>query len=157
VVVEDFTRARVLDRLLLYERRIESSLYRTMGELRRLRAESRAGAAKTPDGVTTNLPAAVTAEEVPCAPCRLPAAQESGTPARLGSFGANTVAGGPPVVGNHGQDAHATETPDGVTTNLPTAALDRHSNIPSFRHSSPAADAPAEGSSCETKPKGGSR
>ena len=34
VVVEDFAGARVLDRLLLYERRIESSLYRTMAELR---------------------------------------------------------------------------------------------------------------------------
>ncbi len=34
VVVEDFGGARVLDRLLMYERRIESSLYRTMAELR---------------------------------------------------------------------------------------------------------------------------
>ena len=37
VVVEDFGGARVLDRLLMYERRIESSLYRTMAELRRER------------------------------------------------------------------------------------------------------------------------
>ncbi len=36
-VVEDFAGARVLDRLLMYERRIESSLYRTMAELRRER------------------------------------------------------------------------------------------------------------------------
>jgi len=36
-VVRDFTYARVLDRLSMYERRIEYSLYKTMGELRRLR------------------------------------------------------------------------------------------------------------------------
>ncbi len=34
MLVEDFANARVLDRLLVYERRIESSLYRTMRELR---------------------------------------------------------------------------------------------------------------------------
>jgi hypothetical protein len=36
-VVKDFAHARVLDRLLMYERRIEHSLYRTMAELRRQR------------------------------------------------------------------------------------------------------------------------
>jgi len=36
-VVRDFANARVLDRLGMYERRIEHSLYRTMGELQRLR------------------------------------------------------------------------------------------------------------------------
>ena len=36
-VVEDFAGARVMDRMLMYERRIESSLYRTMRELRRER------------------------------------------------------------------------------------------------------------------------
>ncbi len=34
MLVEDFGNARVLDQLLLYERRIESSLYRTLRELR---------------------------------------------------------------------------------------------------------------------------
>ena len=116
VVVEDFTRARVLDRLLLYERRIESSLYRTMAQLRQER-QARA-AAGTPG-------------EVPRAECRLQVNQESVTPTRLGSFGANAARGSPTrkvafgssetpasltrgadsltVVGNHGQDAHATE------------------------------------------------
>jgi hypothetical protein len=37
VVVEDFGDARLLDRLLGYERRIENSLYRTMSELRKQR------------------------------------------------------------------------------------------------------------------------
>jgi hypothetical protein len=48
-VVEDFAEARVLDRMLMYERRIESSLYRMMAELRRER-EARAAAAG-PEGV----------------------------------------------------------------------------------------------------------
>ena len=36
--VQDFNQERVLDRLLVYERRIEHSLYRTMAELRKLRS-----------------------------------------------------------------------------------------------------------------------
>jgi hypothetical protein len=48
-VVADFAEARVLDRMLMYERRIESSLYRTMTELRKER-EARA-AASGPAGV----------------------------------------------------------------------------------------------------------
>jgi len=43
VVMTDFLHAQVLDRLLVYERRIESSLYRTMAQLRRER-EARAAA-----------------------------------------------------------------------------------------------------------------
>jgi hypothetical protein len=92
VVVEDFARARVLDRLLLYERRIESSLYRTMAELRRVRAEGRADATETPCGVTTNLPAAAP-EEVSHSECRVQAGQEAVTVAELGSFGANAAPG----------------------------------------------------------------
>ncbi len=37
IVVHDFGDARVLDRLLLYERRLEHSLYKTIDELQRLR------------------------------------------------------------------------------------------------------------------------
>jgi hypothetical protein len=36
MILEDFSRDAVLDRLLRYERRIESSLYRTLNELRRV-------------------------------------------------------------------------------------------------------------------------
>ena len=43
MLVKDFAQEKVLERLLLYERRIESSLYRTMAELRRLRREREAG------------------------------------------------------------------------------------------------------------------
>ena len=37
--VQDFSQERLLDRLMVYERRIENSLYRTMAELRKLRKE----------------------------------------------------------------------------------------------------------------------
>jgi len=36
---KDFANSRILDRLMMYERRIEGSLYRTMGELRKVRLE----------------------------------------------------------------------------------------------------------------------
>jgi hypothetical protein len=47
VVMTDFARAQVLDRLLVHERRIESSLYRTMGELRREKEAHAAGREST--------------------------------------------------------------------------------------------------------------
>ena len=58
VVVEDFAEARVLDRLLLYERRIESSLYRTMAELRKKQEarQARAAAADAGRGLTFGVP-----------------------------------------------------------------------------------------------------
>jgi hypothetical protein len=144
VVVEDFSRARVLDRLLLYERRIESSLYRTMAELRRVRAEGRAREATA------------TAAEVPRSECRSPAGQKAVAPAQLGSFGANAAPGVPTqrIV----FDSPA--PPDGVTTNSAAAGVAHRSSTPSFHHSSPvpdrsfdpAATTPAAGQSCETKP-----
>ena len=36
VIISDYANSRVLDRLSIYERRIESSLFKTMGELKRL-------------------------------------------------------------------------------------------------------------------------
>jgi hypothetical protein len=36
IIIKDFSNARVLDRLMMYERRIESSLYKTVNELRKL-------------------------------------------------------------------------------------------------------------------------
>jgi len=93
VVVEDFGGARVLDRLLMYERRIESSLYRTMAELRRER-EARTSAAVPEESSR--------AEGCP------PAGQESTAPAKLASFGADVVPEG---------GSSAKITPYGVTMN----------------------------------------
>jgi hypothetical protein len=74
---EEFESCR--EGMLLYERRIESSLYRTMAQLRQER-QARA-AAGTPG-------------EVARSECHLQADRESVTPTRLASFGANAVAGG---------------------------------------------------------------
>ena len=119
-VAEDFAGARVLDRMLMYERRIESSLYRTMAELRRER-EAR--------------PAAE-AEGASRSESSLPPAQESATPAKLASFGTTPMLEGMPrvegvpiatcQVSSDSSDfplrtSHFTLeekiTPDGVTTN----------------------------------------
>ena len=147
VVVEDFGGARVLDRMLTYERRIESSLYRTMAELRRER-QARAAAAREEasrsEGAMTLLTsltteAAAGTEEVPRSKGGLGGDQQPAAAAKLGSFGENAVTGVQmretafgssetpagihrgtgilPVVGNHGQDAHATGTPCGVAAN----------------------------------------
>jgi hypothetical protein len=142
-VVKDFGHSRVLDRLLMYERRMEHSLYRTMAELQRLRL---VGGLDGP------------VEEM------------------LGSGAGGAVArAARPGKTRQGQDALATESPAGVTTNMPeevgrgrptyeepplgvtTNAAGgepaQHSSIPSFQHSPAAAD-PAVGpdSSCKTKP-----
>jgi hypothetical protein len=45
-IVKDFAELRIFDRLLVYERRIEHSLYRTMAELRNLRKENGASSLK---------------------------------------------------------------------------------------------------------------
>jgi hypothetical protein len=138
-VVKDFSHGRVLDRLCMYERRMEHSLYRTMAELQRLRLmpevegstpvgsgpgtvgagfkPARAASQETPDSVTTN---------------------EGG-----------------------GQRPTHEETPDGVTTNEVGRGRStheepgHHSSVPSFQHSSagPAgAGGPAAEKSCKTKP-----
>ncbi len=52
-VVRDFANSRVLDRLLMYERRIESSLYRTMAELQKLRRAEKSQAHDAGTGCRT--------------------------------------------------------------------------------------------------------
>jgi len=77
VVMTDFARAQVLDRLLVHERRIESSLYRTMAQLRRER-EARAAASEQASH-SAGSPAA---------------GEESVAPAELASFGADEATEG---------------------------------------------------------------
>jgi hypothetical protein len=62
-VVADFAEARVLDRMLMYERRIESSLYRAMAELRRERqARTAANASKEASHLAADQERATSAE-----------------------------------------------------------------------------------------------
>ena len=100
VVMADFGYAQVLDRLLVYERRIEDSLYRMMAELRR---ERQAGVAV--EGQASRRAGTLTAK--PCRTLRSRGrvaheGQCTPAPGELGSFGVG-----------------AKRTPDGVTTNSP--------------------------------------
>jgi len=52
MAIKDFAKARVLDRLLMYERRIEHSLYKTILELQRLNLIRRMDPLKAADGET---------------------------------------------------------------------------------------------------------
>jgi hypothetical protein len=72
-IVEDFAEARVLDRMLMYERRIESSLYRTMAELRKEREARSTGK----PGEASRLKSG------------LPVGQKAVAGMELGSFGAD--------------------------------------------------------------------
>ncbi len=95
MLVEDFSNGRVLERLLLYERRIENSLYRTLRELRGQKRMRLAGAPVEPVG------------RVSAGVCRA-----TGVPSALLSGQAL------PLSWDHGRDAHATVPPDSATANL---------------------------------------
>ncbi len=107
MLVEDFSNARVLERLLLYERRIENSLYRTMRELREQKRMRLIGApAEAVEGLLTRA-------------------------SRDSSISSASLSGQAlPVVQRHRQDADATITPDGVTTNLLPAQMSPYKTNP---------------------------
>jgi len=131
-VVKDFGHDRVLDRLLMYERRMEHSLYRTMAELQRQRL------LREVDG-----PAQEPA-------CSVPVRASEETPHGVTT---NKVGRGRPTY---------EETPDGprvregrLTNALAGAEPPHHSGIPSFQYApaAPASPVAAE-KSCKTKPIG---
>jgi hypothetical protein len=121
VVMTDFARSQVLDRLLVYERRIENSLYRTMAALRKERQRhvtagqlASFGADAAPEAVS-GLPCRVSDGdcEVSCdgsgftvGTSDLPLGKTTpcGPRLREGRLAANARVGG-----NHGRDALATE------------------------------------------------
>jgi len=149
VVMTDFARAQVLDRLLVHERRIESSLYRTMAELRKERE------------VRTAANASVEASHSKDNP---PPDQEPAAPAEFASFGANPAEEAARVgevssdssdftlQTSHFELLEEKITPYGVTTNPPAAGVDCHLAIPSFHRSSPVTDVAMEESLCKTNP-----
>ncbi|MEN6338469.1 MAG: hypothetical protein ABFE01_29790 [Phycisphaerales bacterium] len=127
VVMTDFARAQVLDRLLVHERRIESSLYRTMAELRKER-EARAAAEASPSqghpavDREVNKVNQVNTVLTPSSKGVLAVNREPAIPAELGSFGENASE----EAASDGSDfPHQTShialeekiTPCGVTTN----------------------------------------
>jgi len=69
-VVKDFSETKVLERLLVYERRIENSLYRTMAELRKVQGLRQAGGLPGPNrggAVRDTHPTAMTLDNLPAA------------------------------------------------------------------------------------------
>jgi len=127
VVVEDFAGARVLDRLLMYERRIESSLYRTMAQLRKVR---QAHAAAVP-------------EEISRLEDDLVASQESAAPAELASFGVEEVSSGEEVSSLKCQVSSTEERASGDGSDF---------KLPTSHFKPPASPFPLHDRSCETNP-----
>jgi hypothetical protein len=88
VVMTDFARAQVLDRLLVYERRIESSLYRTMAQLRKEQeARKAAEASPSPGNPEVNKVNQVNKVLTPHSKGGLAVDREPPIPAQLASFG----------------------------------------------------------------------
>ena len=137
VVMTDFARSQVLDRLLVYERRIENSLYRTMAALRK---ERQARGTAGPESATPAELASFGADAAPGARTPETAFGGSETPCgprvREGRLTTNAPAGG-----NQGRDALATEQ-----------GRDALATEASFHHAGPIADVAAEEPSCETNP-----
>ncbi len=88
VVMTDFARAQVLDRLLVHERRIENSLYRTMRELRR-EQEARPAAEASHSQVDREVNKVNQVNKVPTPHSKnaLAVDPEPPIPAKLASFG----------------------------------------------------------------------
>lgn len=77
VTIKDFTNYRVLDRLGMYERRIEHSLYRTVSELEKVRRQQ----AIEPVEIPKPEPAETAADESPCETNPISPAADTETPA----------------------------------------------------------------------------
>ncbi len=153
MLVDDFSNSRVLERLLLYERRIENSLYRSLRELREQKRMRLADALVEPVG-------------------RVPAGASRGTGIPSVSLSGQAL----PVSWDHGRDAHATHgqdrdpkrdlsrlgthahataTPAGVTANLLAAVQSLCKTNPigeGIRVQGSGISDLILGLSCETKP-----
>jgi len=128
VVIKDFSNSRVLDRLLMYERRIEHSLYKTMAELQRLR-------------LLRELDRPV--EEVSSLKFQVSSGESQSSILHTSHFTLDTSEETP-----HGVTTNAPAA--GVS---PPAEMLHHSNIPSFQHSIHGSGCPAvEDPSCKTNP-----
>jgi len=88
VVMTDFARAQVLDRLLVHERRIENSLYRTMRELRKERETRKAAeVSHSQTDPAVNKVNQVNKVPTPRSKGNLAVDREPPIPAELASFG----------------------------------------------------------------------
>jgi hypothetical protein len=135
-VVKDFANGRVLDRLLMYERRMENSLLKTLNDLHLRRLRVREYISRHMDEIGSPQD-----ESLPW--------EDSSAKSEWSDFESSLLQTPP-------------ETPDGVTANAPggpdadrmsATRIPQHSTIPSFQD---AADDPggraAQEQSCKTKP-----
>jgi hypothetical protein len=124
----DFARAQVLDRLLVYERRIESSLYRTMAQLRKEQEARKAAEASDSQSNPAvdrevNKVNEVNKVLIPHSKGALAVDREPATPAELASFGesaseqAASNASDLTLQTSHLKLEEEKTTPHGVTTN----------------------------------------
>jgi hypothetical protein len=142
-VLKDFSGSRVLDRLLMYERRIEHSLRKTLDDLKKLRVLGYISRQMDEIGGP------------PGGGCRCAV---SGFKSDESDFASSQLRT------SHFEFCTASATPDDVTTNAPggpdadrmsATRMTQHSNIPSFQYSPPGPDGPlADDESCETNPIG---
>ncbi len=176
--VKDFDQERALDRLLMYERRIEHSLYRTMAELRKLRKEG--GVVNGQTSVKFEVPGLKSEDEaaIPPAsdfPLDIVVEPPGGTKPICGDSDDGRVLEVETTeeVGR-GRPTHE-ETPDGVTTNVAAAEgpfcgtkpiseevssvecqvsseQGQAANVPSLPTSNLKLETAVQPPSCETKP-----
>jgi hypothetical protein len=126
--MRDYSNHKVLDRLMMHEQRIEGCLYKTMAELRKVRlTPMRQATDPTParpetmpdSAKQTQFSAADGRQSPPCTKddvsCETKPIESAGVVCSV-PVRASRSTGILPVILNHGRDAHATETPYGVTT-----------------------------------------
>ncbi len=126
ILVEDFSGPAVLERLLRYERRIESSLYRSLTELRRVHDQCQKADREVVQTLERWQEEDVEARKTRAFACWGPA----DCPEGVSSLKCEV----PGEVGR-GRPTHE-EPPDGGSTNSPPVESTQHSSIPSFQDSS---------------------
>jgi len=139
--VQDFAQERILDRMLMYERRIEHSLYRTMAELRHLRLW------RKQEGVSSGR----CEEESSCGTNPISRGVSSLTCEVAGEQ--SPVAGSPGLPTSNGRLPPGDGSACGVGTNVPQAQEPSCETNPISAESN-AGGTPSVGGdeSCETKP-----
>jgi hypothetical protein len=88
---KDFANSRILDRLMMYERRIEGSLYRTMAELRKVRLAPMRQVDKGGSGDKTPAYLEPTTDSAKQSQFPGPASDPDGTPCRLAGGDGSTA------------------------------------------------------------------
>jgi len=133
-IIKDFSDARVLDRLLVYERRIESSLYKTMRELQKLKLTRKFGPHAAPH--TTCRGVALAKTDIPPQPAiKMQNKPNLQTPkSDLTSYAQESYEQDPPVPGAAKQTHFSNQGSEFIPT--------RRENKSNFEHAAPGTSHP---------------